>query len=258
MLFVDSARRADPPNAVEFVARCREREIGARKVQRRANARFRRREPRHHQIERIARPFAVGQQAVEFGVGAKRRRFERCVRFLEQRGEDLAPEFEFVERRKFDGFWRVEQRDRGAGIVVVAKAENRREPADRAIGLPLQQQQPQLRPVLQRRVDKFAEPIADLFGAAGGIIDDDEDGLVPAPLLNAVLAAKAVKLLRAGETGEPSALRSSARKLQREPRLAASARADQNANGNWRGSSSQRRRSPISRSRPMSGTTSAR
>ena len=72
---VDSVRRADPPDAIKFVLRNQEREVGATQAKRRLNARLCRNDSRHHNVERIARPYALGERAVENRVGTKQRRF---------------------------------------------------------------------------------------------------------------------------------------------------------------------------------------
>src|SRR5271166_2519569 len=106
-LCFSSTPRAEPTDPVELVAGDREREVGAGQAQRAPNAAFRSRKPRHHQIERIAGPLAVGEQPVEFGVGAVRRRLQRAARALEQGAKYLPPEFSLVQRRKFDRLLRI-------------------------------------------------------------------------------------------------------------------------------------------------------
>ncbi len=109
-------------------------------------------------------------------------------------------------------------------------AEDGREPADSAVGLPFEQQQPQFRTLFQRGVHEFANPRAKLLRPAGGVIEDDENRLIPSPLLDAVLFAKPVELVRCREARKPALLHDLARKLQRQPRLAPPARADEDAN----------------------------
>jgi hypothetical protein len=227
---VDAVRGADVADALQFALGDLQRQIGARQAQRRADADPARDQPRHAKVKRIARPFAIGEQPVEFRVGAGRRRREPTAAAAQQRGEDLPAKFEIVDRRQLDRLGRIEQRGHGARSVVAAGAEDRRQPADRAARLPLDQQQAKARPTaLERRVGEFARPSANLFGAAGGIIDDDEDRFVPAPLRDIVLRAETVEFMRLDEAGEPSFPGNPARELHREARLAASARADQRA-----------------------------
>jgi hypothetical protein len=198
------------------------------------DAGLRRRESRHHEIERIARPFAVGKQPVEFGVGAFRWRLQCAIRSLEQSAEHLPAKFKLVERRKLDGLFRIEQRIRRARFRVIAVAENGCMPADRATGLPLKQQQPQLWPTFKRGADQFANPCAQWLDAARGVVEYDQDGLIPTPVHDVVLFTETVETFGCRKSSQPALLRDLARDRKRQRRFAPTPRADKNADGDGR------------------------
>jgi hypothetical protein len=114
-----------------------------------------------------------------------------------------------------------------------AKPQHRSQPANLALRLALQQEHAKRRsPVLDCRVDQFAEPVPQLIGPARRIIDDHKRRLVPSPIRNVMLLAKPVELFLFDDAGQPSLFRRLARQFERKPRLAAAARPNDYAQRN--------------------------
>ena len=226
----DPARCAKPADALQFPSRHREGEIGARQAQRRGDARLGRDEPRHHQEQRIAAPFVLGEFSVEFGIGADLRRIERRIRPPQQRGEKFAAETEVFQRPEFDRLARIEQVGSRQRHVAVA-ADQFRQPADLRLRLPLQQQQPQFRPPVEVRIDEFVQPILQRLAATRGVVEHDQRRLVPTPSLRTPRRPKILEIARADETCIPCRT-NFAREFRRQPRLAAPRAADQHAQRN--------------------------
>ena len=94
-----------------------------------------------------------------------------------------------------------------------------------------EQQQAQGRRGVGRAAGEFFQPAFQRLRVAGGVVEDDQRGLAPAPFGEMLLGEKTRGLPARDETGVPARGAQFVAEFERKPGLAAAALADQHARG---------------------------
>ncbi len=121
---------------------------------------------------------------------------------------------------------RVEQILPAAGLPA-AVGEHLLPPAAAGVGMAFEQQQAQRRRALAVAVGQLGDPAGEGRRVAGGVVDDDEHLLLPAPRRQVLLVDEPLGLVARGKAGLPAGGRRTVAQVEREPRLAAAAAADE-------------------------------
>jgi hypothetical protein len=160
-------------------------QVGPAQGERRRRAGLHRHQAGHRQVERLVIDHVVAEAAVECRVGAGRRRPRRRRDAAQPRSlahrlrQQRAPVLDGTQAWQRHRLGRIGQRLRAAPRQAL-QTDQLRPPADLAIGVALEQQQPQRRALLPRDRQRL-EPGAQDAGGGGRVVDHHQGWLAPAP-----------------------------------------------------------------------------